>query len=172
MNIKPYLALLLLFSIVLPALGQNRPAPQVQSQPPSQQTVDQDDVVKINTNLVQVDVVVTKDGKMVMNLTADDFEIYEDGRKQTITNFAYISNVPASAPAPTANTEKKNKNAVVPYVPVNSTDPRRIMAFVVDDLGVAWENMPLVKRQLRKFINEQMEPHDLADRWLSSSQLK
>jgi len=44
---------------------------------------------------------------------------------------------------------------------VNPTEPRRIMAFVVDDLGIAWENVSLVKRQLRKFINEQMEPHDL-----------
>jgi len=158
MHIRPFLSLLLLFSILLPALGQNKPAPP----PPSQQTIDQDDVVRINTNLVQVDVVVTKDGKMVTDLTADDFEIFEDGRRQTITNFAYVSNVPTtSAPAPSANTAKKNKDAVVPYAPVNPTEPRRIMAFVVDDLGIAWENVSLVKRQLRKFINEQMEPHDL-----------
>jgi VWFA-related protein len=156
MNIKPSLPLLLLFCILLPALGQNKPAPP----PPPQQSGDQDDVVRINTSLVQVDVVVTKDGKPVTDLTADDFEIYEDGRRQTITNFAYISNVLTSAqPAP--STAKKNKDAVVPYAPVKPTDPRRIMAFVVDDLGVAWENMPLVKQQLRKFINEQMEPRDL-----------
>lgn len=156
MRIKPILALLLLCCILLTALGQNKPAPQPQ-QPPD----DQEDVIKISTNLVQVDVVVTKDGKMVTDLTADDFEIFEDGRKQTITNFAYISNVPTSAPEPAANTAKKNKDAVVPYVPVKPTDPRRIMAFVVDDLGIAWENIPLVKRQLRKFINEQMAPNDL-----------
>ena len=51
MNIKPSLALLLLFCILFPAL-----------------------VVRINTNLVQVDIVVTKDGKLVTDLTADDFE--------------------------------------------------------------------------------------------------
>ena len=145
MNIKPYLPLLLLFCILLPALGQDKPAP-----PPSpQQTGDQDDVVRINTNLVQVDAVVTKDGKLVTNLTADDFEIYEDGRRQTITSFAYISNVPTSAPQPAANIAKKKKDdIVVPFTPVKPNDPRRIMAFVVDDLGIAWENMPLVKQQL------------------------
>jgi VWFA-related protein len=157
MNIKPYLALLLLFCILVPALGQNKPAP-----PPQQTTDDKDDVIKISTNLVQVDVVVTKDGKPVTGLTAEDFEIYEDGRRQTITNFAYISNVPTSlAPKPANTAKKNNKDAVVPYAPVNPTEPRRIMAFVVDDLGIAWENMPLVRQQLRKFINEQMEPHDL-----------
>lgn len=159
MNIKPSLPLLLLFCILFLALGQNKPAP-----PPSpQQSGDQDDVVRINTNLVQVDAVVTKDGKLVTDLTADDFEVYEDGRRQTITSFAYISNIPTSAPQPAPNTAKKKKkdDVVVPYVPVKPTDPRRIMAFVVDDMGIAWENIPLVKQQLRKFINEQMEPHDL-----------
>src|ERR1044071_1782222 len=109
MNIKPFLALLFLFSILLPALGQNKPAPP----PQPQQTDDQDDVVRINTNLVQVDVVVTKDGKMVTDLTADDFEIFEDGRRQTITNFTYISNVPASAPQP-VKADKKTAATAVP----------------------------------------------------------
>src|SRR5215212_4535288 len=90
MNIKPSLALLLLFCTLLPALGQTKPAAPPQTQKPSD---DKDDVVRITTNLVQVDVVVTKDGKVVPNLTADDFEIFEDGRRQTITSFAYISNV-------------------------------------------------------------------------------
>ena len=159
MKTKPILALLLLCCILFPSLGQNKPAPQVQ---PQQPPPDDQDVIKITTNLVQVDAVVTKDGKPVTDLTAEDFEIFEDGRRQTITNFAYISNVRTPAPDPTAaNTAKKNKDAVVPYTSVKSTEPRRIMAFVVDDLGIAWENIPLVKRQLRKFINEQMEPHDL-----------
>jgi VWFA-related protein len=157
MNIKPSLPLLLLFCILFPALGQNKPAPP----PPPQQSGDQDDVIKINTNLVQVDVVVTKDGKLVTDLTADDFEVYQDGRRQSITSFAYISNIPTSASQPTLNTAKKKDEVAVPYAPVKPTDPRRIMAFVVDDLGIAWENVSLVKRQLRKFINEQMEPHDL-----------
>ena len=75
MNIKAPLVLLLLFCILLPALGQNRPAPP----PPPQQTADgKDEVVKITTNLVQVDVVVTKGGKQVTDLTADDFELFED----------------------------------------------------------------------------------------------
>lgn len=158
MNIKLSLPLLLLFCILFPALGQNKSAPP----PPPQQSGDQDDIVKINTNLVQVDVVVTKDGKLVTDLTADDFEVYQDGRRQTITSFAYISNVPTSASQPAPNTAKKKKDdVVVPFTPVKPNDPRRIMAFVVDDLGIAWENIPLVKQQLRKFINEQMQPHDL-----------
>ncbi|HEX7330734.1 MAG TPA: VWA domain-containing protein [Pyrinomonadaceae bacterium] len=157
MNKKAPLLLLWLFFILLPALGQERPAPP----PPPQQTAgDIDDIVKITTNLVQVDVVVTKGGKHVTNLTADDFEIFEDGRRQTITSFAYISNVPATAPQP-ANTDKKSSASAVPYAPIKRDDPHRTMAFVVDDLGLSFESMGQVKNQLRKFIAEQLQPNDL-----------
>src|SRR4026207_2157963 len=106
MKIQAFLALLLSFCILLPALAQTKPAVPVT--PPQKPEDDQDDVVKITTNLVQVDAVVTKDGKVVTNLTADDFEIYEDGKKQTITSFAYISNLPGAVVAqpPVAKREK------------------------------------------------------------------
>lgn len=153
MKIKPPLALVLLFCILLPALGQNKPVPP----PPPQQTSDQDDVVKINTNLVQVDAVVTKDGKPVTGLTADDFEIFEDGRQQTITSFAYISNVPSSAAQP----DKKTAASAAPYAPIKPDEPHRTVAFVVDDLGLSAESLNQVKRQLRKFIAEDLQPNDL-----------
>ncbi len=155
MKIKSLLALLSLFCILLPALAQTQPA----SPPPPQQTNDdKDDVVKITTNLVQVDAVVLKNGKPVPNLTADDFEIFEDGRKQTITSFAYISNIPNSPPAK----EEKDTNAgPAPYAPLKPGEARRTIAFVVDDLGLSAESMHQVQRQLRKFVAEQLQPNDL-----------
>jgi len=88
MNIKASLALLLLLCVILPAPAQTPP----QTQKPASD--DKDEVVKITTNLVQVDAVVTKDGKPVTNLKPEDFEIFEDGKPQTITSFAYISTFP------------------------------------------------------------------------------
>ena len=157
MNKRTPLASLLLFCILSPALGQDRPAPP----PPPQQTADEKhDIVKITTNLVQVDVVVTKGGKPVTDLTADDFDLFEDGRRQTITSFAYISNVPASVSQPV----KSDKNAAataVPYAPIKRDDPHRTIAFVVDDFGLSAESMGQVRKQLRKFITEQLQPNDL-----------
>src|SRR5688572_15129192 len=100
-NKRVLLSPLLLFSILLPVTGQqpqHRPSPDPQPTPSAQQdnpppTSDQD-VVRITTNLVQIDAVVTRDGKLVTDLKAEDFEIYQDGRPQTITNFSYVSNVP------------------------------------------------------------------------------
>ena len=62
-----------------------------------------EDVVKISTTLIQIDVSVTdRKGNVVSNLKPEDFEIYENGKKQEITNFSFISSVREvnSAPSP------------------------------------------------------------------------
>jgi len=154
MSIKAFLALVLLFCCISPALAQTSP----QTQKPAAD--DKDDVVRITTNLVQVDAVVTKDGKVVTNLKPEDFEIFEDGKPQTITSFAYISNVP-SAPSQPATADTTKTAGVVPYAPVKPNDARRTIAFVVDDLGLSAESMAQVRKQLRKFVAEQLQPNDL-----------
>ena len=161
MIIKAFLALLVVSCTLSQALAQTTPNPQTPTTPapsPQKPADDQDDVVKITTNLVQIDAVVTKDGRHVPNLTADDFEIFEDGRKQTITSFAYISNLKDNpAPPPVKNA----KNEVVPFGPINPADARRTVALVVDDLGLSFESMARVRGQLRKFISEKTQPNDL-----------
>ena len=160
MNKRVALALLLSFCTLLPALAQTN------------HTDDKDDIVKITTNLVQVDAVVTKDGKPVTGLTADDFEIYEDGHKQTITSFAYITNVgntAVSANASTGNaarlkdsaTDKAVNNPPPPPEPVQRDAARRTIAIVVDDLGISAESMGQIKTHLRKFVAEELQPNDL-----------
>jgi VWFA-related protein len=136
---------------------QTQPKTGQQSKPAVEDT---DDVVRITTNLVQVDVVVTKDGKIVKGLTADDFEIFEDGRRQTITNFAYISNIPET---PATKTKIDTKNSALPPIPppVRPSDPRRIVALVVDDLGLSAESISALRGQLKKFVDQQMQPNDL-----------
>lgn len=158
MKTKVFLSLLLSLSLLVPALAQTQPATPAQ---PQQTRDDQDDVVRITTNLVQIDAVVTKDGKPVTNLTADDFEIYEDGRKQTITSFAFISNVPSTPKQPAPPSKEKGIDVPPPSRPLKAEEPRRTMALVVDDLGMSAESMGLVRNQLRKFIAEKMQPNDL-----------
>ena len=59
-----------------------------------------DEVVRISTTLVQVDVAVTdRKGRPVTDLKPEEFEIYEDGRRQQITNFSYTSSESAGTPA-------------------------------------------------------------------------
>src|SRR5215510_6737247 len=61
------------------------------------------DVVKITTNLVQVDAVVKdKKGKHVTDLRAEEVEMFEDGKPQAITNFGYVN---ISRPSDSAKAE-------------------------------------------------------------------
>jgi VWFA-related protein len=158
MNKRVTLALLLSVCTLLPALGQTTPT--------ADKADKDDDVVKITTNLVQVDAVVTKDGKPVTGLSADDFEIYEDGRKQAITSFAYISNVAgnaasANASRPKASSSDKTIANAPPPQPIQRDVARRTIAVVVDDLGISAESMKQIKYRLRKFIAEELQPNDL-----------
>lgn len=130
--------------------------------PPQNSVENDDEIVKISTTLIQVDVSVTdKNGKIVTDLKPEDFEIFENGKKQTITNFSFISS--ESKTKTIANT-KLNKNEVaIPLPPVQLRPEQvyRTIALVVDDLGVSFENMVFVKRAMKKFVDEQMQPNDL-----------
>jgi VWFA-related protein len=54
------------------------------------------------------------------------------------------------------------KGEVPPPSPVlQPTDVHRTLAFVVDDLGLAGENIPKVRDTIRKFIDNEMRPDDL-----------
>src|SRR5947209_18380113 len=61
---------------------------------------------KIDVSLVNVDVTVTSHGAPARDLTANDFEVLEDGVPQKITHFYAIENArdntPAASPAPSA----------------------------------------------------------------------
>jgi hypothetical protein len=103
MKKQSLLALILILSFTAPVWGQRGVAPppprEFPTRPPEAQQEQrrqtdpqQEDVVRITTNLVQVDAVVTdRDRKPVTDLTAEDFEILEDGKPQQITNFSFVS---------------------------------------------------------------------------------
>jgi VWFA-related protein len=162
----------LLLSLLMPPVAAQQPqSPPTQSAPPQSAPParpapqdDEDEVVRITTNLVQVDaVVVDKQGRQVTNLTADDFEIFEDNRAQKVTNFSYILNETSPPAAETAG-KPADKKSVPPPAPPRRLRPeqvRRTMALVVDDLGLSFESTSYVREALRKFVNEQMQPNDL-----------
>ena len=70
------------------------PTPQAAPKAPSQkggagEEVGEDDVVRIETQLVSVPAVVTdRTGRPLTGLSASDFQIFEDGRPQKIANFS------------------------------------------------------------------------------------
>jgi len=138
--------------------------PTATQQPiPPPQKLEAEDVVRITTNLVQVDAVVTdKNGKVVTDLKPEEIKIYEDGRQQKITNFSYNLSETSETPARPAKPGTVDKNApLVPPTRLKPEDIRRTIAIVVDDLGLSFESTYYVRRALKKFVDEQMQSGDL-----------
>jgi VWFA-related protein len=137
----------LLFMAVLGVSGQTPPV-----------TLD-DDVVKITSKLVQFDVIVRdKQGKQVTDLAPGDFEVLQDGKPQTITNFSYVNVERLTRPA----VKPQNKDVPVPPVRTDPAGIKRVVTFIVDD-GSCYTSMTGVstaRDALEKFINRQMLPGD------------
>jgi VWFA-related protein len=134
-----------------------RGTPSPSNTPPPLDT----DVVKISTNLIQLDMtVVDAKGKVVRDLRPDEIEVFENGQKQKITNFSFVS-------AERNVTEKNESKAAekdtvpVPAVQMRHDQVRRTIALVVDDLTLSFESAYQARRALKKFVDEQMLEGDL-----------
>ena len=155
---RKYLLLVILSLFVTFSLfAQN---PKTSPTPP----VADEDIVKISTDLIQLDVIVTdKNGKIITNLTPDDFEIYENGKKQDLTNFLFVASQNQSKIAPEVKKNKKNDKTQMPVPPVElkPEQVKRTIALIVDDLGLSFESLVKVRGALKTFVDEQMQPNDL-----------
>ncbi|MDY7092565.1 MAG: VWA domain-containing protein [Acidobacteriota bacterium] len=120
-------------------LGGLAQAPaRAQDAPPLVETID--------VHLVNVDVVVTdRKGEVVRGLTAEDFELFEDGKRVKITNFSFIDRQPPEAasedqpePEPEADAPPPPPLHLVVYVDNRNLQPtsrNRLMPAVESFLG-------------------------------------
>ncbi|HET6668640.1 MAG TPA: VWA domain-containing protein [Pyrinomonadaceae bacterium] len=167
MELRLFLAAFLIIQLAVGSLAQQpQPSPpkaQPETPSPTQQTPQSgDDVVRITTNLVQLDAVVTDSkGRVVTDLRPEEFDILEDGRSQKITNLSYVSlesnEITRSQPA----TAEDKTGLPLPPVRLQPDQVRRTMALVVDDLGLSFESTYFVREALKKFIDKQMQANDL-----------
>lgn len=170
--IKRYLlAVSLITQMICGAVAQQTgpvgPPPAPPQRVPQQQPQKPDglEVVKITTNLVQVDAVVSdKNGKAVTDLKPDEVQIFEDGKPQKITYFAYNVTGTESANRTEKPLATDKSNGVAPpvvHVPLTRENVQRTIAIVVDDLGLSFESAGYMRRALKKIVDEQMQPGDL-----------
>jgi VWFA-related protein len=148
MKIKALVALMIL-SLSGVALSQSSP------QKPDDQTI------KISTELVQLDVVVTdKKGRIVTGLKKEDFELFENGKKQQINFFEFITGGLRPGAAKTPEEARVPGPEVSPQG-AGAGDIKRIFAFVVDDLTIRHDDLVYIRQMLGNFVDAQMQPSDL-----------
>lgn len=155
-------SLLLMMALLASLTGQAQ-TPSAQPQPQQQREAQgDDDVVRITTNLVQIDaVVLDRDGRQVKDLGPQDFEILEDARPQKVTNFSYISTEGAGGATVVKSAPVSASVAPVPPARIRPGQARRTLALVVDDLGLSFETAAYVRQYLKNFVEQQMQPGDL-----------
>jgi VWFA-related protein len=121
-------------------------------QPPRPQTT-----FRTGVDYVRADVVVT-DGndRPVTNLTKDDFEIVEDGQRQVIDDFEFVS-VPTGSRFP----DVTEPDAPAPDVATNAppSTKSRLFALVIDDLHIVESEIVAVKQVMTDFIRA-LSPDD------------
>jgi VWFA-related protein len=136
-----------LFLSAIPVQSQDKKEPR--------KSADEEDVIKVNSNLVNLDVMVKdKKGKAITDLKAEDFVLSENGVRQNIEFFdsTLVSGndhgQPASIPPSTG-----------PRAP-NSL-PRNIISLVLDGQTTEGANLKHVRDGMTKYIRDRISDSDL-----------
>lgn len=129
-------------------------------QKPSQQ-IEQEDVVRITTELIQTDVVVTdKDDRPITDLKLEDFEVLDSGKKQDL-KFADLVTIDTPRKESTDAALKIGGVDTSVARELTARDVRRVTAFVVDDVTIPSEDMARARQMLTDFVNNKMTDGDL-----------
>jgi len=132
-----------------PAPPSNQ-APANQGQPPV--------TFRVEVNYVEVDALVTDaQGNVVSDLTANDFELLEDGKPQKISTFSLVN-----LPVERAQRPLFASAPVEADVQTNEGGEGRIYLIVLDDQHTDPTRAPRVKAAARRFIEQNFGINDLA----------
>jgi VWFA-related protein len=152
-------ALFVLFAAAAITADQNPPAQapsqQQQPQPPPPQ---QGPTFRVRVDYVEVDIVVTdKQGNLVRDLKKEDFQVLEDGKAQSITNFTTVD-----IPVERADRPLYEDSPIEPDVKTNERPfEGRVYVMVIDDLHTRFGRTNRVKVAAKQFIERRLGANDL-----------
>ena len=135
---------------------------------PAQQTGD--DVIRVNTDLVQTDFMVfDKQGNFVDGLKREQFLFKVDGKPREISFFDRIAagsrNEEAQLAAARGTTSTPGTSAALPL------DRGRMVFFFIDDLHLSQGSVSYTRELLKRFIESDMKQNDRAQIDAASGQL-
>jgi VWFA-related protein len=132
-----------------------------QTPPQTKPTEPSEDVIRVETNLVQTDVtVVDKKGRVVTGLKPNQFELRVDSKAQTLS---FVEEVVTGSLAEETQlkTARERKVGDTPAPPLRTEPARRpFIFFFVDDVHLAAEGWSRARSLLLNFVEHQMLPND------------
>ena len=118
----------------------------------------QDDVVRINTELVQTTItVVDKKGKFVEGLNRGDFELLIDGKPRAIE---FLERVSAGS-AREAQLSQRQQSQVPTTAPPSPTVHGRTIIFYIDDLHLSFRSLNRTRQMIAHFLESEIKGKDL-----------
>ena len=143
-TLRPLVILPLAFASI-PLWSQDPPPPG--QQPPG---------LRAEANYVRVDAFVTRDGSPASDLTIADFDVFEDGVRQTVTDFEYVNaRVPGQSPAVAEPRTLTEARALL-----ESSRQRAVVLFL-DTYHVGAGYSRTMDRPLARLLDRVVTPGDL-----------
>jgi VWFA-related protein len=155
------LTLLALLIAAMIALVVNTPAIVGQQSVTSKTASQDDDVVRIKTELVQTDVMVfDKQGRFVSGLRPEQFELSLEGKPRQISFFDRVTSGSATEAFQLAAVQNKQPAAQSNATVNGDDDAARIVFFFLDDIHLSESSIVRARKALLNFVEHQMSPND------------
>ncbi len=150
--VKLFLTIGLLFSCPVAILSQEP------TSTPTSAEIQENDVLKIDTKLLQTGVFVTnKKGEFVDNLKQDDFEVRVDDKHVSTLFFDKV----IAGKKNLATENKQGLDTTTTVRPAAVIERGRVMVFLVDDYHLSFESHKRTRDLILKFIDNEMLDNDL-----------
>ena len=150
-----------LFVLIAFGLGVASSAALAQAQtPPTSKPQQPDDVIRINTELIQTGVVVLdKQGHFVDGLQREQFELTVEGKPQPVSFFEQVR---AGSARETARLASLNGAKTAPPAEESSSGESRgrTIIFFIDDLHLSLDSLGRTRKTLARFIDNEMNDND------------
>src|SRR5258708_2225935 len=132
---------------------------EARAQTPPQPAQQPDDVLRINTELVQSDLMVfDKQGHFVDGLQREQFELNVDGKPQPISFFEQVK---AGTSRERAQLVAVSNNSAPAEKTTPTNDSRgRTIVFFIDDLHLSLDSLGRTRKMLARFIDQEMNDND------------
>ncbi len=111
-------------------------------------------IIRTTTRLVQVNVIVTDHGKPVPGLKKEDFQVFDNGKRQEIRQFsedtrAILPTAAAPLPAGTFTNQLEQRSGT----------PAAVTAILLDGVNTRYSDQTYARRQVVQFLR-QIQPED------------
>jgi VWFA-related protein len=140
----------------------------------TQKQQDVDDVVRVNSELVQTDVMVfDRRGNFIDGLNPDQFVVTLNGAKRPVQFLSRVSaGSSTEAEQITAARSGKSKSSATPVVDASTTSRSgRLIYFFVDDIHLNPESLERSRKSLLNFVDNRLNPEDQVAIVSSSGQI-